>query len=182
MQVQTPFQSLMAVRNAKSGPTVFTDLPNGVTIRWEGAGDPSGGDWQHVPEGYVNHPSFADMIRKGVLVVGTAEEAAGAVAVQTAATPGSDLAAQAAASIHRPEVNDFVVIPCIGPGATPTSPACSKDVPVRQSQVGKQAPLCDAHSHLVNEYVPTEMTDGNPGSKPTVVWNRVVMAPTNPTT
>lgn len=173
MQVTVPTQSaLMPVRNTKPGTTIFRDQPADVTIRWEGAGDPAGADWQYVPEHYINHPQFSQMVRKGVLVLGTTEQAAGAFAAQDSAAPGAALAADAASAFQRPEVNDFLQTSCVGPGDRPGS-ACPNAVAMRQSEMGKKPPLCHVHANLAAQYVPTEQTGAD--GMATTVWVQVAM-------
>lgn len=57
------------VRNQESGPTVFTEPVSKVQIEWLGAGDPSGGDHQYVPEEVLGNVQFMKCIQRGVLVV-----------------------------------------------------------------------------------------------------------------
>lgn len=152
MQVTAP-ANLVPVRNAQPGPTVFRDPPNDVTIRWEGSGDPRRQDWQYVPETYRNHSQFADMLRKGVLVIETDDSAVAAASTPVAPSAGASLEEQAAAAFHRPEVNDFIQKACVGPGAREGA-ACGIGVPVRQSDLATIPPLCDTHKPLQASFVP----------------------------
>lgn len=173
MSVTAPTQSaLIPVRNTQRGTTIFRDQPADVTIRWEGAGDPAGADWQYVPEHYVNHPQFSSMVRKGVLVLGSADQAAGAFAAQDATAPGAALAADAASAFVRPEVNDFLQTTCVGPGDRAGS-VCPNAVAMRQSEMGKKPPLCHAHASMASQFVPTQQT-GADGMDATV-WVQVAM-------
>ena len=174
MQVTAPTQStLMPVRNAKAGPTIFTDKPNDVMIRWEGAGDPQGQDWQYVPDHYRHHAAFADSVRKGVLVIGTEDEASAAFSAPIAPA-GADLAAQAAMAFERPQVNDIITAPCVGPG-TRAGASCSNTAMFRQSEKDKRPPLCDEHAILASQYVPA--TETNEQGLQVMAWHRVEMAP-----
>lgn len=58
------------VRNVETGPTVFSDLGEGINIEWAGAGDPGGGDVQHVPDEVVTkNVQFLKAIQNGILRV-----------------------------------------------------------------------------------------------------------------
>lgn len=171
MQVTAP-SDLVPVRNMQPGPTVFRDAPNDVTVRWEGAGDPQGQDWQYVPESYRQHPYFAESIRKGVLAIGTYEDATQALIAQDAHHAGSSLEADAAAAIHRPEVNDFLTVACIGPG-TRQGLSCGLAVPIKQSNLKSTPPLCDNHSSLAGSYVPIE--GSGPDGLPQTTWAMTTM-------
>jgi hypothetical protein len=173
MQVTAPTQSeLMLVRNTQRGSAIFRDQPSDVTIRWEGAGDPAGQDWQYVPSHYLNHPQFSTMVRKGVFVLGSESDAAGSLEAQDTTQSGSNLAAQAAAAFERPEINDFLQVPCVGPGSRPGH-ACGTPVPQRQAEAGKVPPLCHTHAALSTNYVPT-VQPGVDG-KDTIMWVQVTM-------
>lgn len=58
------------VRNTQPGPTVISSDPKGTHfVEWAGAGDPSGGDIQPVPEEIVNTPQFEKAKRRGIFVL-----------------------------------------------------------------------------------------------------------------
>lgn len=173
MQVTAP-ADLVPVRNTKSGPTVFRDPAADVTIRWEGAGDPGGQDWQYVPETYRNHPQFAVMLRKGVLKIETPEAGVAHVDGISAPSASESLEAQAAAAFHRPEINDFLVRTCVGPGSR-EGVLCGTQVSIRQSDLASTPPLCDNHKPLTGSYVPVQGT--GPDGLPSLVWVAVQVAP-----
>ena len=150
------YADLIPVRNAMGGPTVFRDAPSDTTIRWEGAGDPAGGDIQYVPDGFRRHPAFANMLRRQILVVVGEEQAQAAFAQQDAQVAGAHLAQQAQESIHRPQNRDLVATACIGPGARPGS-ACPNTVALSAQQAKTTPPLCDAHRHLGAGLVPVDV-------------------------
>lgn len=170
------YSDLIPVRNAMGGPTVFRDAPSDTTVRWEGRGDPAGGDVQYVPDGFKRHPAFANMLRRGVLVEVGAEEAHGAFAAQDAQVAGAGLAQQAADSIHRPQNRDLVAWPCIGPGERPGS-ACRNSATLNPQQVKTIPPLCDAHKHLASGFVPVEQPDPATGMMRTIWVQAQMTAP-----
>lgn len=157
MQVDALPTTTVPVRNRALGPTVFRDAPSDTTIRWEGAGDPSGNDVLWVEIDVYRKPEFQKMVRKGYLIAITEDEAM-ALATGEATSAPDALANQAAAAFHRPQLNDLVGTPCVGPGARPGS-ACPNQVSIRQSEMGTRPPLCDAHSFMAPEFVPSETVD-----------------------
>lgn len=173
MQVIAP-SDLVPVRNMQSGPTVFRDAANDVTIRWEGRGDPNGQDWQYVPEHYKQHPVFANNLRLKILAIGTLDEASDALTTSSGPSAGEALEAQAAAAIHRPEVNDFLTKTCIAPGQR-AGIACGVTVPIRQSEITTTPPLCDGHKALAASYVPVAGVGAN--GLPETNWVQTVLAP-----
>lgn len=167
MPVDTPLTSLLPVRNRQYGPTVFRDAPTDTTIRWEGAGDPRGADIVEVSQDIYAKPAFQVMVRKGLVALVSEEEYISALSGEAPAVDDA-LAAQAADAIHRPQVNDLMGVPCIGPGSRPGT-TCTSQVPVRQSEKDLAPPLCDAHKFMAGEYVATETIEGEK------LWSRAVM-------
>lgn len=59
----------MLVKNNQGGPTVFADIPNNISIEWQGAGDKSGNDVQYVPDSLAENVNFIKALRLGLLSV-----------------------------------------------------------------------------------------------------------------
>jgi hypothetical protein len=160
-----------------SGPFAFWDPATNQSFRWsEGHGDRLGQDVIYVPDTMLQQPYFARALRLGLLRQVTAEEAIASMDGQGAAyaTEQANLAVQAQASLHRPEVNDIVEVDCVAPGRAPGS-HCSQKTGVRQSELGKIPPLCGTHEHLRQSFVPSETmaADGRGQTE----WVLVTMAP-----
>lgn len=59
----------MLVRNMEGGPTVFADIPNNISVEWQGAGDKAGNDVQFVPDALAENVNFIKALQRGILVV-----------------------------------------------------------------------------------------------------------------
>lgn len=57
------------VRNREDGPAVFSDPANNIAVEWQGAGDPSGEDVQHVPDVLLEYPNFIKALNRGIFEV-----------------------------------------------------------------------------------------------------------------
>lgn len=170
------YADLIPVRNVMGGPAVFRDAPSDTTIRWEGAGDPAGGDVQYVPDAFRRHPAFANMLRRGIFQVVGEEQAQAAFAQQDAQVAGAGLAQQAADSIHRPQNRDLVATACLGPGARQGS-SCPNTVALSAAQAKTTPPLCDQHRHLASGFVPVDQPDPQTGAMRTVWVQAQMTAP-----
>jgi hypothetical protein len=91
----------VAVRNLKTGPSVFKDDETNVLIEWEGAGHPEGGDIQYVPDRLLDNVNFMSAVNKGVFAP-VEDEAAAAAAMrnQADATRSASDAATAEVMSH----------------------------------------------------------------------------------
>lgn len=156
MPVTALTDSSYMVRNLKPGPSVFRDAPSDTSIRWEGSGDPQGGDYVYVDTETIRKAQFQANIRKGVLQVLTQEEAEMVTTGQP--LPSDPLVQQASDAIYRPQVNDIVATACIGPGGR-AGASCSNQVTVRRSEMADKPLLCEAHKPLESQYVPGEDVD-----------------------
>lgn len=57
------------VRNTEEGPSVFSDPAKNIAIEWQGKGDPSGEDVQHVPDEVIDNVNFLKALQRGIFVV-----------------------------------------------------------------------------------------------------------------
>ncbi len=147
------------VRNAEAGPTVFTDAATNTQVEWQGAGDPSGEDWQQVPDALVNNVAFLKAVNRGVLVIEEAsDEARSALEAQSANwRRRQDEAAKASVdAISEEAQNDLITLSCVGPNQRGTGGECGEMVPVREKTKDDKPPLCSRHAALASQFVMTE--------------------------
>ena len=169
----------VAVRNTKTGPTVFSIPEDKIEIEWQGAGDPEGRDIQEVPDAVLQDTRFRRAIAKGVLARVSDEEARAALdhQIQSAHDREAAAAAQAVSTIDQAANNDLVSLPCQGPGGRGTG-ECGTPVPVRESKKGDAPVLCPQHEGLVGEFAQVQtgqMIDKGATLEPETVWVRSVM-------
>lgn len=157
------------VRNKEAGPTVFSVPEDNIQVEWQGAGDPSGGDVQYVPDALVNNVQFSKAIRQGIFVIET--EAAAEIEAQAQAHQDRKAASEAAATstIEVTTNNDLVQAPCVGPAARGNG-TCDAPVPVRDKDKANAPVLCSRHASLAPQFALTEV-DGQS------VWVRTTLAP-----
>lgn len=143
-------------RNKMGGPTVIASDPKSTfEVRFEGLGDPDGGDIQLIPDEIARTPAFAKAISQGIFEVIEGEEHE---AVKEALARQNDAfwrrARQdkdaALATLEAPADNDMIVINCIGPGPRPGA-ICGEEVPVRQREASLNPPLCARHAGLASQ-------------------------------
>jgi len=166
------------IRNNQDGPTVFSPDDNAKRyIEWQGKGDPNGGDIQPVGEDVQQNTQYQKMLRRGVLTIvdESSEDIAAAMDLQQQhwdSRQGAGAAAANEALDHQAN-NDMVVLPCVGPNPRGGDGKCAADVTVRDSKRNDAPPLCNIHSGLKGEFVPSEenVVDG----KVTKTWTRVTM-------
>lgn len=171
----------VAVRNLKTGPTVFSILEgeNKIQVEWKGKGDPYGEDVQEVPDSLLEDTRFRRALTRGVLERVDREEADGFIARQSqGAREREDAAAQAAVQAIDPAANnDLVSLPCQGPNERGTG-ECGAPVPTREKDKGDAPVLCSQHESLAFQFVqvPTgQMVDKGDSLVPEQHWVRSVL-------
>lgn len=164
------------VQNNQGGPTILTPdtSKSGDYIEWQGKGDPDGGDVQAVGNDILDNTQFQRMLSKGIFSIVEEDSTTATAAMQAQqahwdARQGS-VAKSVEQSMEHPENKDFVVQPCVGPGAN--GQKCGVEVNVREKAVGQRPPLCPQHEGLAAQFIPEEvMRDG----KYTTQWVRFSM-------
>jgi hypothetical protein len=145
-------------QNMMPGPTVIAaDIKGTYEVRFDGKGDPSGGDVQRIPPEVVATVQFANAIAKGILRVEEGAEnevVAKALERQTDAFWGRAKTErdEALATLDAPAENDMIAVACIGPG-TRTGASCDEQIPVRAREAGSIPPLCQRHAGLADQCV-----------------------------
>jgi len=170
---------VLMYRNNQEGPTVLSSDPKGTeSIEWQGKGDPNGDDIQPVSELIQGLPVFQKHLRRGLFTIvdETSAEYLASQELQQAhweqrmSQPGQD----AAAAIDHQANNDVIVLACVGPTSRQGETKCGADVPVKDLDKDKAAPLCNMHEDLRSQYVPSQdVQDG----KNITNWMRVMIAP-----
>lgn len=148
----------LLVRNTTSGPLVFSVPKEGIALEWQAHGDPTGEDFQQVPDELIKNVNFLKNIQRGTLeVVEADDETMAALAKQaTAFQSRAQVAHQAAVdAIDQKADNDLVTVPCIGPSGRGTG-ECGEPVPVREKTKYDHPPLCSRHKSLESQYVMSE--------------------------
>jgi hypothetical protein len=152
-----PYQAVV-VRNKTKGVLVIASDPKSThEVTFAAMGDQGGEDYQHMPEEILRTPAFARQ-----LAIGTLEVAEGgdnplveaAIKQQSGAfwqRAKQDDAEALSVLDHEPD-NDYLAIPCIGPGPRPGA-TCGTEVPVKAASAGVQPPLCDVHIGLAERAV-----------------------------
>jgi hypothetical protein len=167
MSVSAPSDTIF-VQNMRPGPAVHTH--GDITIKWGGAGDPSGEDIQGVPAVVANSSQFLRAVSRGIFKKISMEEAEAAIDLQTATYMHEAQQADAAAvAVLDSADDDNVLVPmkCLVSGA---------DVMVQQAYVDVIPPLAPNFAHLAAEFVPTLGADG------TTQWARIPQPPKGGTT
>jgi hypothetical protein len=169
-------------RNKMGGPTVLSSDPRGTfEVRWEGRGDPSGGDVQYIPDEMLRIPAFARALKLGVIEIANPEdnpELVEALDRQAAKFHAAQAKAQdeVMATIDHEKTRDLVVQTCIGP-ATRGTGECGEQVAVHETHQHDAPPLCNRHASLAPEFVPVnEGQDERENKK--IRWIRGVISPT----
>jgi hypothetical protein len=145
-------------QNEMAGPTVIAaDIKGGYEVRFDGKGDPSGGDVQRIPPEVVATVQFANAIGKGILTVSEGKDnplVAKAMERQNDAfwARAKQDHDEALASLDAPAENDMIVVACIGPGTRPET-SCGDEIPVRAREAGQLPPLCTRHTGLADRCV-----------------------------
>lgn len=171
--------SASLVRNLMGGPTVLTPDPSSQEfIRWEGAGDPEGGDVQLVSETAAASVPFARAVARQILSVeseasSTPEAVAAHLAHQHNAAQAARATAEAAVAevVVREADKDLLGVPCVGPDTRGTG-ACGELVSVPHTDRNIRPPLCTRHKPLAAQFVPEDAVEGE---KTTTRWTRVVL-------
>lgn len=173
-------------RNTMNGVTVMSSDPRSTQfVQWEAAGDPAGGDIQPIPTELTRTPAFTAAVRKGILAVvdpdasvslddpeASLDEILGKQ--RDAWTARQDAANQdIRATIETTVNNDLITMPCIGPDARGLQ-NCGENVTVRELSKYDKPPLCNRHSGLASEFVPT-VTDVDAKGNEIVEWTRSTM-------
>jgi hypothetical protein len=168
----------VAVRNTEGGPTVFSIPENNVQIEWQGAGDPSGGDVQYVPDDLLTNVQFSKIVRRGILTVLAAGEGEDAMDRQVEAYTErtSTAAAAAATSIDQQVNNDLVQASCIGPSNRGQG-ECGEPVAVKEKDLRTTSKpvLCPRHEALAPQYARVEtsnMIESGDALVPETKWVR----------
>lgn len=147
---------VIVVRNAQPGLTVFEDVGLGLSIRWEAAGDPNGGDVLEVSATALKNPEFRLNVLRGVFVIEEAPEALNeaVLRIQQEWSARGQQSEQVKATISRPADRRVAKgKSCIAPKGQDlcgTIALASEDHP----------PLCTEHMGLTNQYVQVEGPDG----------------------
>lgn len=145
-------------QNEMAGPTVIAaDIKGTYEVRFDGKGDPSGGDVQRIPPEVVSTVQFANAIAKGILTVSEGEEnplVAKAMERQNDAfwARAKQDRDDALATLDQPAENDMIAVSCIGPGTRPGA-SCDEQIPVRAREAGSVPPLCTRHAGMADQCV-----------------------------
>ena len=145
-------------RNKMSGPTVLADSPKeNYQVIFAGAGDPSGGDVQPIPDELVRVPAFARNIALGVIEIVDGQDnpiVAAALKAQSNAFWQKNEAEKLTAleTLEAPRDDDLVAVTCIGPG-TRADTQCEDTIPVRAREKDNKPPLCDRHAGLLERCI-----------------------------
>lgn len=146
----------VTLRNTRRGPLAFSVPTERGTRRyiWAGAGDPSGGDIQEIPNDLMQDVQIRKVVARGFLV--EEDEAAGRAAQQKqidAAEARREQAASFVMDTLDPAANhDLVSVPCQGPNGRGTAD-CGAPVPVREADKGKAPALCPQHEALASQFI-----------------------------
>jgi hypothetical protein len=168
-------------RNLMDGPTVMASDPKGThEVRWEGKGDPSGGDIQYIPEEMLRIPAFAKALHQGIIAIANPEDNPEIVeALDKQARRFHDhharIKEETMATIEPEKSRDLVSMECIGP-STKRKGICGEAVPVTETKKYDAAPLCHRHEHLRSEFVPVHTGQDERENKK-VEWVRGTMSP-----
>jgi hypothetical protein len=168
----------LLVKNTTQGPLVFSVPQENIALEWQAAGDPSGEDFQQVPDALVENVAFLKNIQRGVLEVVEAPEALKeAIEKQTSAFQRRTQVAEDAArdAIDQQADNDLVTLPCVGPSGRGGG-ECGEAVPVRERTKWEKPALCSKHASMANQYVMTE-TDKLVDGKAEKRWHRAGVSP-----
>jgi hypothetical protein len=150
--------AIVVCRNRMSGPTVIaSDQKSTHEVVFQGRGDPSGADYQPVPDAIVCTPQFARAVAMGILEVtqGTGNEAVkAALAAQSDAfwRRAEQDRSDALAVLETPADNDLISVACIGPGSRPGA-VCGENIPVRARDAALAPPLCARHTGLAERCI-----------------------------
>jgi hypothetical protein len=158
MVTLSTFAPAVVVRNMTKGVLVIASDPKRTAeVTFGAKGSPDGDDYQHMPEEILRTPAFAKQLAIGTLAVVEGEDSPLVrAAVQNQANAFWKRAAQDADDAlsvldHEPD-NDYLAVPCIGPGAR-AGATCGTEVPVKAASAGVQPPLCDLHIGLAERAV-----------------------------
>jgi hypothetical protein len=172
------------VRNKMDGPTVLTpEFGKAHYIRWEGAGDPDGGDVQLVEAEAVRTVPFVRAVAQDILEVEdedgeAAEILSGPVAAQLARQRAAAQAARDRARAELEEIvepasdRDIIGVGCIGPDTRGIG-TCGDLVNIPEKEATTRPPLCVRHRMLAGQFVPSEDVDHD--GKSFTKWTRVAL-------
>lgn len=157
--------SATLVRNLMPGPTVLTPDPSSQEfIRWEGVGDPEGGDVQLVSTAAAESVPFARALARQIIVMEDVEDGHDAPVmsegVRAYLARQNDLAAAAreaaeakiAATVVRETDKDILGVACIGPNTRGNGP-CGELARVSSADKDGRPPLCERHKSLASQYI-----------------------------
>ena len=178
----TTLQAPVLMRNTQAGPTVFRDDTSETDVTWLGAGDPMGRDVQAVPVKYLENVNFIRILSAGILEIEEASEDIREALRGQLQSPAMrhqaklwsqqhGEAAQASVDrIERTSNNDYVTVPCIGPGSR-GSGECGEPVAVRETAKDERPALCPSHVVLEPQYVMSE-SDRIVDGKAVKLWTK----------
>lgn len=149
---------VIVVRNTQPGITIFEDPDNGVSARWEAAGDLNGEDVREMSAIALKSPDFRSTLLRGILVIEDAPEVlAEAVALSVAQWQSrQQTQADSKAAILRASDRSIAKgKTCIAPKGRDL---CNSIAVVSENR----PPLCTEHVLLVNQYSKVEGSDGTP--------------------
>lgn len=155
----------VVARNTEPRVVVLSlDPKSSDYVEWQAADDVSGNDVQIVSEAIAQSVPFLRLCQREVIVVENMDENPGIQAAlerQNAAYRArtSTASSEALASIEKPQQNDMIALPCIGPNGRGQG-NCGADVMVRERTKNEKPPLCPQHASLAAQYVPSEEQDG----------------------
>jgi hypothetical protein len=156
--LESGVQTTVVVRNMTKGVLVIASDPRRTQeVTFEGLNSPDGGDYQYMPREIIATPAFARQLALKTLVVVRGEDdplvraAVGRQSEAFWARAQTDKDEALSVLDHEPD-NDFLAIPCIGPGPR-AGAVCGTEVPVKAASKDSQPPLCGAHENLAERAV-----------------------------
>ena len=172
----------MFVANTQAGPTNFSDERTGISITWEGKGNPAGLDVQACPLQLLENTDFIRNLSNGVFVIEQADAEVMEIVEAQLSNPymnrsaavwrqqQADRLAGSQAEIEHKENQDYIVQGCIGP-STRGEGTCGAQVPVKDQNSKDAPPLCSQHKSLALSFVAHETETINPDTgKAEVLW------------
>lgn len=160
-----PAAQLVALRNKTPNIVVVTPNPADpkTYLTFEAYGDPSGGDFQYLPEETaVSSPPIVKAIIHETLEMTDelSDEAQASFQQQMRVVKTQrERAAQAIQdSLSRGDDREMLGMPCVGPGTVPGG-SCGMTVPMKVETSRTVPPLCPTHAPLLPKFVPTDHFD-----------------------
>lgn len=155
---------IIVVRNTQAGITVFEDDKLGISVTWEGTGDPNGGDLRELPASALKNPHFRSNIMRRIFVLEEAPDTVAAAweAVQQEWAGRQNQMADSKAAIQRLADRRIATgKSCVMPKGRDLCGNIALDK-------SNRPPLCAEHEQYANQYVQVEGPEGTP------VWRRTV--------